>query len=84
MDVALRQPGMSLDEFRDEFRVWEARQDGRWEFDGHGPVAMGEAWEAVVLTGSAVLDLPEIGVQVPLPEAYADIAFEDDQATPSA
>ena len=45
---------------------------------------MNGAWETVVLTGSAVLDLPEIGVQVPLPESYADVEFEDDQATPPA
>ena len=42
------------------------------------------AWETVVLTGSAVLDLPEVGVQIPLPEIYAGIEFEDDQAIPPA
>ncbi len=44
----------------------------------------GGAWETVVLTGSAVLDLPEVGVQIPLPEICAGIEFEDDQPTPSA
>ena len=191
MNIALRKPAMSLD----EFLAWDARQEGRWEFDGHGPVAMvggtlqhniivgnleaalrqrlltpcrtfreavrfrtgrgtirysdimmacsrydarateiadpvavfevlsdstsrtdriekaieyfatpsvrryvlleqgevaatsmrrGETWETVVLTGSALLDLPEIGVQVPLAEIYAGIEFEDDPATPPA
>lgn len=42
----------------------------------------GGVWETVVLTGSAVLDLPEVGVQIPLPEIYADIEFEDDPAIP--
>ncbi len=44
----------------------------------------GGAWEAVVLTGSAVLDLPEVGVQIPLPEIYTGIELEDDQPTPPA
>ena len=39
------------------------------------------AWETVVLTGSAVLDLPEVGVQVPLTEIYAGIELEDEQVT---
>ena len=38
----------------------------------------GSAWEAVVLTGCAVLDLPEIGAQIPLTEIYDDSEFEDE------
>jgi len=36
MNIALRRPAMSLD----EFLAWDERQEGRWEYDGHGPVAM--------------------------------------------
>jgi Uma2 family endonuclease len=36
MNVALRRPGMSMD----EFLAWEAQQEGRWEFDGFEPRAM--------------------------------------------
>jgi Uma2 family endonuclease len=36
MNVALRQPVMSLD----EFLAWDNRQEGRWEFDGYQPQAM--------------------------------------------
>ncbi len=35
MNVMTR-PGMSLD----EFLIWEAGQEGKWEFDGTGPVEM--------------------------------------------
>ena len=36
MNVALRHPVMSLEEFLD----WESRQEDRWEFDGNEPRAM--------------------------------------------
>ncbi len=36
MNVALKQPRMSLDEFLE----WESRQEGRWEFDGFEPRLM--------------------------------------------
>lgn len=36
MNVALRRPGMTVEDFLD----WENRQDARWEFDGDAPVAM--------------------------------------------
>jgi Uma2 family endonuclease len=36
MNVALRQPVMSLE----EFVAWECLQDDRWEFDGYAPQAM--------------------------------------------
>jgi len=36
MNVALRHPVMSLEEFLD----WESRQEDRWEFDGYEPRAM--------------------------------------------
>jgi hypothetical protein len=36
MNVALRRPRMSVD----EFLAWENRQEERWEFDGFGPRAM--------------------------------------------
>jgi Uma2 family endonuclease len=36
MNVVLRKPTMSLD----EFLAWDERQEGRWEFDGRGPVGM--------------------------------------------
>ena len=36
MNVALRNPVMSLE----EFLAWERRQDERWEFDGYEPQAM--------------------------------------------
>jgi Uma2 family endonuclease len=36
MNVALRQPVMSLE----EFLAWDVRQEGRWEFDGYAPQAM--------------------------------------------
>jgi Uma2 family endonuclease len=36
MNVALRHPVMSLE----EFLVWECLQEDRWEFDGYGPQAM--------------------------------------------
>ncbi len=36
MNVALRSPAMSLE----EFLAWEKRQDERWEFDGYAPQAM--------------------------------------------
>ncbi len=36
MDVAVRRPRMSMD----EFLVWESQQEGRWEFDGFEPCAM--------------------------------------------
>lgn len=37
----------------------------------------GEDWIGRVLTGEAVLAFPEIGVELPLREAYAGIAFAD-------
>lgn len=36
MSLALRRPTMTLADFLD----WEARQEGKWEFDGTAPVAM--------------------------------------------
>jgi Uma2 family endonuclease len=36
MNVALREPVMSLE----EFLAWDNRQEGRWEFDGYQPQAM--------------------------------------------
>jgi Uma2 family endonuclease len=36
MNVALRQPVMSLE----EFLAWDNRQEDRWEFDGYQPQAM--------------------------------------------
>ena len=36
MNVALRRPEMTVEDFLD----WENRQEDRWEFDGFGPVAM--------------------------------------------
>lgn len=36
MNIALRRPAMNLD----EFLAWDEHQEGRWEYDGHGPVAM--------------------------------------------
>ena len=36
MNIALRRPPMSLD----EFLAWENRQEERWEFDGFEPRAM--------------------------------------------
>jgi Uma2 family endonuclease len=35
-NIVLRKPAMSLD----QFLAWEDQQEERWEFDGHGPVAM--------------------------------------------
>ncbi len=37
MNIALRRPGMT----RDEFFAWVATQEARFEFDGNRPVAMG-------------------------------------------
>ncbi len=38
----------------------------------------GDDWAGHVLTGDATLAFPEIGVALPLPEAYADLTFPDD------
>lgn len=40
-----------------------------------------QSWETVVLTGPAILDLPELGMQVPLSEIYAGVEFDDDAPT---
>ncbi len=40
--------------------------------------AGGDDWAGHVLTGDAVLAMPEIGVDLPLAEAYAGIAFASD------
>ncbi len=37
----------------------------------------GDDWVGHVLTGDAVLDMPEIGVVLPLGDAYAGIEFPD-------
>ncbi len=42
----------------------------------------GDDWAAHVLTGDAVLAMPEIGVNLPLAEVYAGIAFALDDLSP--
>jgi hypothetical protein len=58
MTVALRRP-MTLP----EFLGWEERQELRFEFDGVQPVGM---------TGDVAPALPDIGVELPLGDIYAD------------
>jgi Uma2 family endonuclease len=41
-----------------------------------------DAWKATTLTAEDVLDLPEIGITVPLAEFYAGIAFSDETDAP--
>ena len=42
----------------------------------------GDDWAGHVLTGDAVLAMPEIGVDLPLAEVYAGIAFASDDPPP--
>ena len=42
----------------------------------------GDGWAGHVLTGDAVLAMPEIGVELPLAEAYAGIEFATDDPPP--
>ncbi len=42
----------------------------------------GDDWAGHVLTGDAVLAMPEIGVDLPLAEAYAGIEFATDDPSP--
>lgn len=42
----------------------------------------GDGWAGHVLTGDAVLAMPEIGVELPLAEAYAGIGFATDDPPP--
>ena len=70
MNASLRKP-MTLH----EFLAWERRQDLRYEFDGLAPIAMtggtferaGDDWIGHVLESPAVLLMPEIGIELPLP-----------------
>ncbi len=43
---------------------------------------MGGDWAGHLLTGDAVLAMPEIGVDLPLAELYAGIEFATDDAPP--
>jgi hypothetical protein len=40
-----------------------------------------ETWRAAALTGADVLHMPEIGIEVPVPELYEDVGFSDEAAT---
>ena len=42
----------------------------------------GDAWTGHVLTGDAVLAMPEIGVELPLADAYAGITLATDDPPP--
>ncbi len=42
----------------------------------------GDDWVGHVLTGDAVLAMPEIGIELPLAEVYAGIAFATDDPSP--
>ncbi len=54
MNIALRRPPMSLD----EFLAWENRQEERWEFDGFEPRAMvGGTVAHNVIVGNLVFGL---------------------------
>lgn len=44
---------------------------------------IGEDWTGHVVTGDAVLAMPEIGVELPLAELYAGVAFETDEQAPT-
>ena len=45
---------------------------------------MGDDWAGHVLMGDAVLAMPEIGVDLPLAEAYAGIEFATDDPSPES
>ncbi len=44
----------------------------------------GDDWAGHVVTGDAVLAMAEIGVELPLAEVYAGIAFATDDASPES
>lgn len=37
-----------------------------------------EAWRTTVLTGTDILRMPEIGIEIPLAEFYEDITFPEE------
>lgn len=63
---------------QEEFFVWAASRESRYEFDGLQPVAMTGG-----TLGHDILWMPEIGIEIPVPEFYEDIDFQDQAAADS-
>jgi hypothetical protein len=61
-----------------EFLEWEERQPLRWEFDSFAPEGI---WVGHIVSGNAVLAMPETGIEVPPADLYEGVSFED---TPGA